>query len=256
MKKRKKVLIAAAIAVAAMVIWFLVRPPKPAPIELETAFAERMTLCNSVTATGTVEPVTEVEVGTQVSGIIDKLYADYNDVVKAGQLIAEMDKVTLQADLESARAELASSKTEYEYRTNQLNSSNLSYSEILRLEDTFNNMIEVEQKNKEAAKEEKEVEEPILRELVKLGKLANEIDAEEARTKIKKEIEQLGTFYVTELFKIKTTIKEELILPNPLDKLKMDCIRRISEMENEISQMKENNTLEADLQKLQRSLRS
>ena len=54
-----------------------------------------------MTATGTVEPVTQVEVGTQVSGIIDKLYADYNDQVKAGQLIAEMDKVTLQAELES-----------------------------------------------------------------------------------------------------------------------------------------------------------
>jgi HlyD family secretion protein len=61
-----------------------------------------------VTATGTVEPVTQVEVGTQVSGIIDKLYADYNDQVKAGQLIAEMDKVTLQAELESAQAQLAS----------------------------------------------------------------------------------------------------------------------------------------------------
>ena len=69
-----------------------------------------------MTATGTVEPVTEVEVGTQVSGIIDKLYADYNDVVKAGQLIAEMDKVTLQAELESSQAELASCKTEYEYQ--------------------------------------------------------------------------------------------------------------------------------------------
>lgn len=54
---------------------------------------------NSVTATGTVEPVTKVEVGTQVSGIIDKLYADYNDIVKAGQVIAEMDKVNLQAEL-------------------------------------------------------------------------------------------------------------------------------------------------------------
>ena len=54
---------------------------------------------------------------TQVSGIIDKLYADYNDQVKAGQLIAEMDKVTLQAELESAQAQLASSKTEYEYQT-------------------------------------------------------------------------------------------------------------------------------------------
>ena len=63
-----------------------------------------------------MEPVTEVEVGTQVSGIIDRLYVDYNDVVKAGQLIAEMDKVTLQAELESSQAELASCKTEYEYR--------------------------------------------------------------------------------------------------------------------------------------------
>lgn len=152
MKKRKKVLIAAAIAVAAMVIWFLVRPPKPAPIELETAFAERMTLCNSVTATGTVEPVTEVEVGTQVSGIIDKLYADYNDVVKAGQLIAEMDKVTLQADLESARAELASSKTEYEYRTKEYNRtkilyeknlvSDMEYDEALYLYETARNAYE------------------------------------------------------------------------------------------------------------------
>ncbi len=60
----------------------------------------------------TVEPVTEVEVGTQVSGIIDKLYADYNDVVKAGQLIAEMDKVNLKAELASAEAQLASSKSE------------------------------------------------------------------------------------------------------------------------------------------------
>ena len=58
----------------------------------------------------------EVEVGTQVSGIIDKLYADYNDVVKAGQLIAEMDKVNLKAELASAQAQLASSKTEYEYQ--------------------------------------------------------------------------------------------------------------------------------------------
>ena len=52
-----------------------------------------------------------------MSGIIDKLYVDYNDVVHAGQLIAEMDKVTLQAELEQSEAELASCKTEYEYQT-------------------------------------------------------------------------------------------------------------------------------------------
>lgn len=109
-------LIAVCIAVAALGLWLLLRPSKGAGITLETAGTSRITIRNSVTATGTVEPVTEVEVGTQVSGIIDRLYADYNDVVKAGQLIAEMDKVTLQAELESAQAELASSKTEYEYQ--------------------------------------------------------------------------------------------------------------------------------------------
>ncbi|MDD6099674.1 MAG: biotin/lipoyl-binding protein, partial [bacterium] len=80
-------------------------------IQLETAQVSRSSITNTVTATGTVEPVTEVEVGTQVSGIIDKLYADYNDVVKAGQLIAEMDRVNLKAELASAQAQLASSKT-------------------------------------------------------------------------------------------------------------------------------------------------
>lgn len=116
-KKTKKTIVAVvAVAVVALVLWLVLRPGKGDTILLETAPAERMTVRNSVTATGTVEPVTEVEVGTQVSGIIDRLYVDYNDVVKAGQLIAEMDKVTLQAELESSQADLASSKTEYEYR--------------------------------------------------------------------------------------------------------------------------------------------
>ena len=114
--KRKKWLLAGCIAVVAAGCWLLLRPTKTGGITLEPDTTTRITISNSVTATGTVEPVTEVEVGTQVSGIIDKLYVDYNDVVKAGQLIAEMDKVTLQAELESAQAEEASSKTEYEYQ--------------------------------------------------------------------------------------------------------------------------------------------
>lgn len=97
--------------------WLLLRSPRGAGISLETAPTSRITIRNSVMATGTVEPVTEVEVGTQVSGIIDRLYVDYNDPVKAGQLIAEMDKVTLQAELEQSEAELASCKNEYEYQT-------------------------------------------------------------------------------------------------------------------------------------------
>ena len=97
--------------------WLLLRSPRGAGISLETAPTSRITIRNSVMATGTVEPVTEVKVGTQVSGIIDRLYVDYNDPVKAGQLIAEMDKVTLQAELEQSEAELASCKNEYEYQT-------------------------------------------------------------------------------------------------------------------------------------------
>ena len=82
----------------------------------ETATVDRANLSNSVTATGTIEPVTEVEVGTQVSGIIDRLYADYNSVVTKGQLIAEMDKVTLQSELASQKATYDGAKAEYEYQ--------------------------------------------------------------------------------------------------------------------------------------------
>ena len=100
-------------------------------IQLETAHVSRSSITNTVTATGTVEPVTEVEVGTQVSGIIDKLYADYNDVVKAGQLIAEMDRVNLKAELASAQAQLASSKTEYEYQQKNYARSKVLYEKKL-----------------------------------------------------------------------------------------------------------------------------
>ena len=113
----KKLIIGiAGVLVVAGGIWFFTGKTSKGGIRLETAKVGRSSISNTVTATGTVEPVTEVEIGTQVSGIIDKLYADYNDVVKAGQLIAEMDKVNLKAELASAQAQLASSKTEYEYQ--------------------------------------------------------------------------------------------------------------------------------------------
>ena len=113
----KKLIIGiAGVLVVAGGIWFFTGKSSKGGISLETAKVNRSSISNTVTATGTVEPVTEVEVGTQVSGIIDKLYAEYNDVVKAGQLIAEMDKVNLKAELASAQAQLASSKSEYEYQ--------------------------------------------------------------------------------------------------------------------------------------------
>ncbi len=83
----------------------------------QTTTVEPTTISSSVTATGTVEPVKQVEVGTQVSGIISKIYVDYNSVVKEGQLIAELDMSVLQTELESSRANLNSSKVEYDYQT-------------------------------------------------------------------------------------------------------------------------------------------
>ncbi|MDE5807218.1 MAG: efflux RND transporter periplasmic adaptor subunit, partial [Muribaculaceae bacterium] len=84
-------------------------------IELETYTVEPTTMSEVVTATGTMESVTQVDVGTQVTGIIDKLYADYNDIVKKGQLLAELEKTTLDAELKSSDANVASAQSTYEY---------------------------------------------------------------------------------------------------------------------------------------------
>ncbi len=114
--KKKTLWIIVGTLCAAAILYLAFRPTGKGAVSLESARAERIDIVNSVTATGTVEPVTKVEVGTQVSGIIDKLYADYNDVVKAGQVIAVMDKVNLEAELASSQAQLDAARTEFEYR--------------------------------------------------------------------------------------------------------------------------------------------
>ena len=116
--KRKKIIILSVAAVAVIVIVWAIfgRKSSSNSYYIETATAARGDVSNSVTATGSIEPVTQVEVGTQVSGIIDKLYADYNSVVTKGQLIAEMDKVTLQSELTSQQATYDGAKAEYEYQ--------------------------------------------------------------------------------------------------------------------------------------------
>lgn len=86
-----------------------------ASMEVETYNVEPTSMSEIVTATGTMESVTSVDVGTQVTGIIDKLYVDYNDQVTKGQLIAEIEKTLLDSELKSADASLASAKANYEY---------------------------------------------------------------------------------------------------------------------------------------------
>lgn len=117
MNKKKIILIAVAVvAVAGISIRLFGGSTAKHKVTYETATVIKGEISESITATGTIEPVTEVEVGTQVSGIIDKIYADYNSVVTKGQLIAEMDRVTLQSEVASQRAAYNGAKAEYEYQ--------------------------------------------------------------------------------------------------------------------------------------------
>ena len=78
------------------------------------AVIEKQDLITAVTATGTIEPVTSVAVGTQVSGIVSKLYVDYNSVVKAGDVIAELDRTNLMSELSSTQANLRNAESEFD----------------------------------------------------------------------------------------------------------------------------------------------
>ena len=107
---------AVAVVVVAGGYWMLGGPEGKSTVDFATETVTKGNVSNFITATGTIEPVTEVEVGTQVSGIIDKIYVDYNSVVKKGELIAEMDKVTLQSELQSAKATYDGNEAEYDYQ--------------------------------------------------------------------------------------------------------------------------------------------
>lgn len=89
---------------------------KKKEIIYSTATVEKTSITTAITATGTIEPVTKVEVGTQVSGIVSRLYVDYNSVVKAGQVIAELDRTNLTSDLSNAQANLKSAQSELNYQ--------------------------------------------------------------------------------------------------------------------------------------------
>src|SRR5574344_1265124 len=105
MKTKKTLIIACSILACTAIGYFMFSDKSTkGKLTVEMTKVEKGNLDYSITATGTVEPVTKVEVGTQVSGIIDKLYVDYNSTVKKGEVIAEMDRVTLMSDLKSRQA--------------------------------------------------------------------------------------------------------------------------------------------------------
>lgn len=122
MKKISKIWLAAgAIIVIAIIAWQFSGGKKEREISFSLEKAAPANIKIGVTATGTIEPVTSVTVGTQVSGIVNKIYVDYNSVVKKGQVIAELDKTNLTSELNTAKANLASAQSSLNYETDNFN---------------------------------------------------------------------------------------------------------------------------------------
>ena len=138
MKKLSKVwLVVAVVIIVALVAGALSGSKKEEQISFETAAVAPANIMNSITATGTIEPVTSVTVGTQVSGIVSKLYVDYNSVVKKGQVIAELDKTNLMSQLNSAKTQLATAQSQLNYQTTNFNRYKTLYQKGLVAADDF-----------------------------------------------------------------------------------------------------------------------
>ena len=117
MNKKKTLVIAAVATIATLAVWLLSGGKKEEKITFDTAAVAPANIMNSITATGTIVPVTSVTVGTQVSGIVSKLFVDYNSVVKKGQVIAELDKTNLMSQLNTAKTQLATAQSQLNYQT-------------------------------------------------------------------------------------------------------------------------------------------
>ncbi len=116
MKKISKIWILAAVVLAiAVVAWLMSTGKKESQVTFDTATVAPANIQNSITATGSIEPVTSVTVGTQVSGIINKIFVDYNSKVTKGQVIAELDKTNLTSELNTAKANLQSAQSTFNY---------------------------------------------------------------------------------------------------------------------------------------------
>ena len=134
----KKGWIAIGVIAVIIIAWFLFRGgKKEETLTFETAKVENTNIHTSITATGTIEPVTSVTVGTQVSGKVSRLYVDYNSVVKKGQVIAELDRTNLISELNTAKANLSSAQSSAAYELSNYNRYKTLYDKGLVSADEF-----------------------------------------------------------------------------------------------------------------------
>ncbi|MBO7115978.1 MAG: efflux RND transporter periplasmic adaptor subunit [Prevotella sp.] len=138
--KNKKIWIGVGVVVLIILAYFLLSGgKKEEKVSFDTAKVVKQNISTSITATGTIEPVTSVTVGTQVSGIVAKLYVDYNSVVKKGQVIAELDKTNLISELNTAKANLSSAQSTLNYELANYNRFKTLYDKGLVSADDYEN---------------------------------------------------------------------------------------------------------------------
>lgn len=113
MIRHKKVMLLIPLLLIATLAFFLLKGRNSEKtVAFETATVKKGAIAQTISATGTVEPIDKVEVGTQVSGVVQKIHADFNSTVTKGQLLAELDKTTLLATLDLSRVSLKSAQIE------------------------------------------------------------------------------------------------------------------------------------------------
>lgn len=144
------------IVIVAVAAWAMSGGKKEEDINFKEEKVALKTLQNSVTATGTIEAVTSVTVGTQVSGIVNKLYVDYNSQVKKGQVIAELDKTNLLSELNTAKANLASAQSSLNYQVANMERYKTLYKKGLVSADEYENALLTYRQAKEQVASSKE----------------------------------------------------------------------------------------------------
>lgn len=130
--KVKRILISGGmLAVVAMTLLTVHSCKKSKAYIYETSKVTKGSIVNTVTASGTIEAITSVVVGTQVSGIVEKLHVDFNTPVKKGQVLAELDKTALRSSVQQSLATLENARAEMEYQASNYERSKALYEKNL-----------------------------------------------------------------------------------------------------------------------------
>lgn len=201
------------VVVIAVAVWLLSGGKKEEQINFKQEKVATHTLQNSITATGTIEAVTSVTVGTQVSGIVNKLYVDYNSVVKKGQVIAELDKTNLISELNTAKANLTSTESNLSYQSANMKRYQTLYKKGLVSADEYENALLAYRQAKEQVASSRE---NVQKAQTNLGyaTITSPIDG----TVISKSVEEgqtvAASFNTPELFTIAKDLKNMQVIAN------------------------------------------